>query len=196
MMHSPDKSTAEEWLANVDKAVKKGSTAVMGFNECDHADQCNMTPEAACAAWKQYMNPVKEAHPGVTIVGPSVTNGPAPMGLDWLSRFNDACPDATVDATNIHFYDIYDEGTIDRFEAQVEKAASLGGKKVWITEFGLNPGSASEEQAASFLKDAMAYLDGSDKVQGYSWFMVGDGENQLNSGDGLSAVGKVYAGAA
>jgi hypothetical protein len=42
----------------------------------------------------------------------------------------------------------------------------------------------------------MAYLDGSDKVQGYSWFMVGDGENQLNSGNGLSAVGKVYAGAA
>jgi len=118
------------------------------------------------------------------------------MGLDWLSRFNDCCPDAKVDATNIHFYDIYDEQTIDRFQAQVEKAADMGGKKVWITEFGLNPGSASEEQAASFLKDAMAYLDGSDKVQGYSWFMVGDGENQLNSGSGLSAVGKVYAGAA
>jgi hypothetical protein len=116
--------------------------------------------------------------------------------LDWLSRFNDCCPDAVVDATNIHFYDIYDEKTIDRFQAQVEKAASLTGKKVWITEFGLNPGSASEEQAASFLKDAMAYLDGSDKVQGYSWFMVGDGENQLNSGNGLSAIGKVYAGAA
>jgi len=196
MMHSPSKSSAEEWLANVDKAVEKGSTAVMGFNECDHAEQCGMEPEAACAAWKTYMNPVKSAHPDVTIVGPSVTNGQAPMGLDWLSRFNDCCPDAIVDATNIHFYDIYDEKTIDRFQAQVEKAASLSGKKVWITEFGLNPGSASEEQAASFLKDAMAYLDGSDKVQGYSWFMVGDGENQLNSGNGLSAVGKVYAGAA
>jgi len=196
MMHGPSKSSADEWLANVDTAVKKGSTAVMGFNECDHTSQCNLSPEAACTAWKEYMNPVKAAHPEVTIVGPSVTNGPAPMGLDWLSRFNDCCPDAKVDATNIHFYDIYDEQTIDRFQAQVEKAADMGGKKVWITEFGLNPGSASEEQAASFLKDAMAYLDGSDKVQGYSWFMVGDGENQLNSGSGLSAVGKVYAGAA
>jgi hypothetical protein len=196
MMHGPSKSTADEWLANVDKAVKKGSTAVMGFNECDHTDQCNLSPEAACSAWKQYMNPVKEAHPEITIVGPSVTNGPAPMGLDWLSRFNDCCPDAVVDATNIHFYDIYDEQTIDRFQAQVEKAASMAGKKVWVTEFGLNPGSASEEQAASFLKDAMAYLDGSDKVQGYSWFMVGEGENRLNSGTGLSALGKVYAGSA
>lgn len=193
-MHGPSKSTAEEWLANVDKAVKKGSTAVMGFNECDHAEQCNLSPEAACSAWKEYMNPVKSTYPEVTVIGPSVTNGAAPMGLDWLSRFHTACPDAVVDATNIHFYDIYESATIDRFKAQVEKAAEIYGKKVWVTEFGLNPGSASQEQAATFLKDAMAYLDSSDKVQGYSWFMVGSGENQLNSGTGLSALGQVYAG--
>jgi hypothetical protein len=193
MMHGPSKSSAEEWLANVDKAAKKGTKAVMGFNECDHAEQCNLSPEAACSSWKTYMNPIASSHPDLTIIGPSVTNGPAPMGLDWLSRFHDACPEATVHATNIHFYDIYDNGTIDRFKAQVEKAAAIYGKPVWITEFGLNPGSASQEQAASFLKECMSYLDSSDKVQGYSWFMVGSGENQLNSGNGLSAVGQVYA---
>jgi hypothetical protein len=196
MMHKPSDSTAESWLANVDKAVKKGSTAVMGFNECDIAAQCNMSPEAACSAWKEYMNPAKEAHPDLTIIGPSVSNGQAPLGLDWLSRFHDSCPDATVDATNIHFYDIYDDKTIDRFTAHVKQAAKLYGKKVWVTEFGLNPGSATQEQAASFLKDCMAYLDTSDDVQGYSWFMVGTGENQLNLADGLSPVGKVYAGSA
>jgi hypothetical protein len=36
-------------------------------------------------------------------------------------------------------------------------------------------------------------LDGNDKVQGYSYFMVGTGENQLSSGSGLSKVGEVYA---
>lgn len=111
----------------------------------------------------------------------------------WLSNFHDACPDAVVHATNIHFYDIYESATIDRFKAQVEKAAEIYGKPVWVTEFGLNPGSASQDQAASFLKDAMAYMDASDKVQGYSWFMVGTGENQLNSANGLSKVGEVYA---
>ncbi|KNG50548.1 glycoside hydrolase family 128 protein [Stemphylium lycopersici] len=194
MMHKPSDSTVDEWLANVDTAAKKGSTAVMGFNECDIASQCNMEPEAACSAWKEYMNPVKDAHSDITIIGPSVSNGQAPLGIDWLSRFMDCCPDAKVDATNIHFYDIYDEGTVDRFTAHVEKAVKDFGKKVWVTEFGLNPGSASEEQAATFLKDAMAYLDASNDVQGYSYFMVGSGENQLNSGEGLSAVGKVYAG--
>ncbi|KAF5852464.1 hypothetical protein GGP41_007942 [Bipolaris sorokiniana] len=194
MMHKPSDSTAEAWLANVDKAVKKGSKAVMGFNECDIAAQCNLSPEAACSSWKEYMNPVKEAHPDVTIIGPSVSNGQAPLGLDWLSRFHTACPDAKVDATNIHFYDVYDDKTIDRFTAHVKKAAETYGQKVWVTEFGLNPGSATQEQAASFLKDCMAYLDTSDDVQGYSWFMVGTGENQLNLSDGLSPIGKVYAG--
>ena len=193
MMHKVTDSTAEAWLANVDKAVKAGSKAVMGFNEPDHADQANLTPEAACTAWKEYMNPIASSHPDVTILGPSVTNGGAPMGLDWLSRFHEGCPDAIVHATNIHFYDIYEEATIDRFKAHVEKAAANYGKPVWITEFGLNPGSASEEQAASFLKEAMAYCDSSDKVQGYSWFMVGTGENQLNTASGLSAVGQIYA---
>lgn len=193
MMHGPSKATSQEWLSNVDKAAKKGSKAVMGFNEPDHSAQANLSPEAACSAWKEYMNPIASAHPEITIIGPSVTNGPAPMGLAWLSNFHDACPDAVVHATNIHFYDIYESATIDRFKAQVEKAAEIYGKPVWVTEFGLNPGSASEDQAASFLKDAMAYMDASDKVQGYSWFMVGTGENQLNSGNGLSKVGEVYA---
>jgi len=194
MMHKPDSSSADEWLANVDKAVKKGSTAVMGFNECDHAAQCNMSPEAACTAWKSYMNPIKSSHADVTIIGPSVTNGPAPMGLNWLSRFHDCCPDAIVDATNLHFYDIYEEGqTLERFQAHIQEAVKTFGKKVWITEFGLNPGSASSDQAVTFLKGAMEYLDNSSDVQGYSWFMVGTGENQLNTASGLSPVGEIYA---
>jgi hypothetical protein len=194
MMHGPNKGTKEEWLSNVDKAVENGSTAVMGFNECDHAEQCNLAPEAACSAWKQYMNPVKEAHPDITIIGPSITNGQAPMGLDWLTKFQACCPDAKIDASNMHWYDDHTEGVLDRFKAQVDAVASLYGKKVWVTEFGLNAGTATDEEAASFLKEAMAYLDSSDKVQGYSWFMVGGtGQYSLNGGDGLSAIGQVYA---
>ncbi|KAJ4323260.1 hypothetical protein N0V94_002004 [Neodidymelliopsis sp. IMI 364377] len=195
MMHKVSDSTAEAWLANVDTAVKAGSKAVMGFNEPDIAAQANLTPEAACSAWKEYMNPIASSHPDVTILGPSVSNsGSADQGLAWLDSFHSVCPDAIVHATNIHFYDIYESATIDRFKAQVEKAAANYGKPVWITEFGLNPGSASEEQAASFVKEAMDYCDSSDNVAGYAWFMVGTGENQLNSASGLSAVGQVYAG--
>tara|TARA_R110002003_G_scaffold243_4_gene17389 strand:+ start:7260 stop:8714 length:1455 start_codon:yes stop_codon:yes gene_type:complete len=195
MMHGPSKATSQEWLANVKKAVQKGSKAVMGFNEPDHAEQANLSPAAACAAWKEYMNPIASSYPEVTIIGPSVTNAGSEnpsMGLNWLSSFQEACPDAVVHATNIHFYDVYDEGTIERFKAQVEKASALTNKPIWVTEFGLNPG-ATEDHAALFLKECMAYLDNNNNVQGYSYFMVGSGENQLLLGSGLSKVGEVYA---
>lgn len=114
--------------------------------------------------------------------------------IDWLTSFKASCSDAIIDATNIHFYDIYEEGqTIERFKTQVEKAAAIYGHKVWVTEFGLNTGTATSDQAVTFLKAAMEYLDNSADVQGYSWFMVGTGENQLNSGTGLSPVGEAYA---
>lgn len=194
MMHKPQDSTAEAWLANVDIAVKGGSKAVMGFNEPDIAAQANMSPEAACAAWKEYMNPIASAHPDVTILGPSVSNsGSENQGLQWLDTFHKVCPDAVVHASNIHFYDIYEEATIDRFKAHVEKAAAAYGKPVWVTEFGLNPGSATEDQAAQFLKEAMSFMDSNDSCQGYSYFMVGTGENQLNTANGLSKIGQVYA---
>lgn len=190
---------AQTWLGLVDEAVAAGSDAVMGFNEPDHVSQANMSPDVACTNWESYMNPIASSHPDVTILGPSVTNAgnDENMGLQWLQKFQDVCPQAVWHAANIHFYDIYQEGegeagTVGRFEAQVKKAAEQTGKKVWVTEFGLNPG-ATQEQAAKFLAGVLEFMDGSDLVEGYSYFMVGTGENQLISGTGLSSVGNVYA---
>jgi hypothetical protein len=194
---------AKTWLGLVDEAVASGSDAVMGFNEPDHSSQANMSPDVACTNWESYMNPIASSHPSVTILGPSVTNAgnDENMGLQWLQKFQNVCPQAVWHAANIHFYDIYQEGegeagTVGRFEAQVKKAAEQTGKKVFVTEFGLNPGSASQEQAAKFLAAVMEFMDGSDLVSGYSYFMVGTGENQLLSGSALSSVGSVYAGSA
>lgn len=190
---------AQTWLQKVDEAVASGSTAVMGFNEPDHPAQANMDPTTACQRWKEYMNPIAAAHPDVTIIGPSVTNaGDKPnWGLKWYKSFMEVCPDAIWHATNLHFYDIYmegegDMGTVNRFKKHVEAGYELTGKKVWVTEFGLNPGSSAED-TAKFLKEVMAYMDSSDKVDGYSYFMVGTGENQLSSGNGLSQIGQIYA---
>ncbi|KAF2001473.1 glycoside hydrolase family 128 protein [Amniculicola lignicola CBS 123094] len=194
MMHKVSDSTPEVWKANVKKAVAAGTTVVMGFNEPDHGEQANMLPKAACEQWNLYMD-LKGEYPDLTILGPSVTNGfvegAHPMGLPWLEAFYGFCPNAG-DAVNIHFYDIPD-GAVERFKTQVEKAYTMFNKKVWVTEFGLNPGSATTEQAAAFVKEVTAWMDTNDHVQGYAYFMVGTGENQLNSGTGLSPIGEVYA---
>jgi hypothetical protein len=190
---------ASAWLKKVDEAVASGSNAVMGFNEVDHPAQANLLPDVACQKWADYMNPIAASHPDVTIIGPSVTNAgdKANWGLDWYKNFMSVCPNAQWHAANIHFYDIYQEGegdssTINRFKKHIENAAKLTGKKVWVTEFGLNEGSSAED-VAKFVKAAMQYMDGSDLVGGYSYFMVGTGPNQLVAGEGLSEIGQIYA---
>lgn len=187
------------WLQKVDEAVASGSKAVMGFNEPDHPAQANMDPATACKHWREYMNPIASAHPDVTIIGPSVTNaGDKPnWGLDWYKSFMEVCPDAIWHKANLHFYDIYmegegDMGTVNRFKKHIEAGYKLTGRKVWVTEFGLNPGSSAED-TGKFLREVMKWMDESDKVEGYSYFMVGTGENQLSSGNGLSQIGQIYA---
>jgi hypothetical protein len=198
MMHNPKKDgTASEWAKNVDTCVKQGSTAIMGFNEVDHADQALMSPGEACSYWKEYMEPVLSAHPQLTVIGPSVTNGPAPMGLDWLNRFAKECPTAKYHVTNIHFYDVYNEksdtipkSTAERFIDHVKTAISSYGKPVWVSEFGVSSGT--EEQAAKFLKTVMDWMDGEDNVKGYAYFMAKDVQYGLIKANQLSTTGEVY----
>ncbi|KAF2205077.1 hypothetical protein GQ43DRAFT_437404 [Delitschia confertaspora ATCC 74209] len=203
MMHNPipgpENPNVKTWLQNVDTAVKQGSTAVMGFNEVDQEGQAKMSVSDACNYWKEYMEPIFSAHPDVTVIGPSVTNGPAPMGLDWLERFAKECPSALYHVTHIHFYDIYNEaganiqkGTADRFKDHVKEAISKFGKPVFVSEFGLVPGSASDEEAAKFLKECMQFLDGEDQVKGYAYFMAKDVPMGLIKANSLSATGEVY----
>ncbi|KAF2743869.1 glycoside hydrolase family 128 protein [Sporormia fimetaria CBS 119925] len=192
---------AKKWLGFVDDAISKGTDTVMGFNEPDLPAQANMSPEVACQRWAEYMDPIKAAHPSVTILGPSVTNDGIDenKGLQWLAKFQKACPGAKWDAANIHFYDLWMDGdhetdmsTVGRFKKQVQKAHDQTGKDVWVTEFGLFPDQSAED-SAEFLREAVKYMDSTDFVKGYSYFMVGTGPNQLNAGDGLSAIGEVYA---
>jgi hypothetical protein len=71
----------------------------MDFNEPEHAEQVNLSPEAACVAWNNSIYPIASSHPGVIMIGPSVTNSGAPtMGLSWLSTCYNVCPYAVVHA--------------------------------------------------------------------------------------------------
>ncbi|KAF2008506.1 glycoside hydrolase family 128 protein [Aaosphaeria arxii CBS 175.79] len=187
---------AKTWFSAVDDAVKSGSKAIQGFNEPDEPTQFPISTDKACSEWIRLMNPAAEAHPDLTVLSLSVTNGgEAHKGLNYLKTWADSCPEAVWHAASIHFYDNYDADVINRFKAHVEKAAGMFNKPVWVTEFSLNKGTATEEQAASFVKEAAAYLDSAEHVAGYSYFMVGTGEYQLNSASGLSAVGEAYKSA-
>ena len=88
-----------------------------------------MTVEEAVTAWKNHMEPFKGK---ATLVSPAVTNGAAPMGLDWLDRFIKQCNGCTIDAVAIHIYN--DAGNIAYFKDYINKAAKKYKKPVWVTE--------------------------------------------------------------
>ncbi|KAI9864757.1 MAG: hypothetical protein M1824_004664 [Vezdaea acicularis] len=175
------------WSDAANKAISAGSKHLFSFNEPDLGAQSNLSPAAAAAGYKQYMNPFA----GKAKLGaPSITNGAGTsplMGIDWLSAFLTACSGCSIDFINIHWYD--SATNIDYFKKHVQDAYKAGGgKPVWITEF---EGSGTAAQKTAFLEAVIPWLDSQDYVERYAWFGVFDGN--LVNGNSLSPLGKTYA---
>lgn len=171
------------WTSAVTKALATGSTHILGFNEPDYSLQANLDTASAAAGWKTYLEP----YAGKAKLGsPAVTNGAAPMGLQWLEGFITACADCTIDFVCIHWYN---GGSAADFKAYVAQAYAAGkNRPLWITEFQA-PGSDAEQQA--FLEIVLPWLDSTPMVERYAYFMARDGI--LISGTSLSALGSTYA---
>jgi len=146
-----------------------------------------MSPEDAAKAWKTYMEP----YAGKAQLGsPAVTNsGSAGQGLDWLNSFMGNCSsDCTIDFVAVHWYD--SNGSVDYFKQYMQKASQqAAGKPIWITEFGMN--GASDSDQANFLNQVIPWLEAQDFVARYAYF--GDFTNILvDSSGALTAAGTAY----
>ncbi len=109
------------------------------------------------------------------------------MGLAWLGNFIDACSTCTIDAIALHWYN---GGTADDFISYIKKAYAAGGNRpIWVTEF---QASGSDAEQAAFLETVMAWMDSSDMVERYAYFMASDGI-LLSSGSSLSSLGETFA---
>ncbi|KAE9372148.1 glycoside hydrolase family 128 protein [Stipitochalara longipes BDJ] len=172
------------WNAAATKAIASGSTHLMSFNEPDLNTQSNLSPAAAAAGYKQYLQPFA----GKAQLGsPAVTNGGGSMGLTWLGNFLDACTDCQIDFVCIHWYN---GGDAAAFMDYVDQAYTAGGNRpLWITEFQGEGDTAAQN---SFLETVIPQLDASSKVARYAYFMASDG-NLLSSGTSLSALGTTFA---
>ena len=115
-----------QWHANAQSWINKGTTHLMSFNEPERPDQANLTPAAAVAAYKQYMQPFA----GTARLGaPAVSND----GHDWIVNFLNQCNGCEIDFIPVHWYNDY---TLEAdFENWVHQICNLpGNRPVWITE--------------------------------------------------------------
>ncbi|KAE8449253.1 hypothetical protein EG329_008420 [Mollisiaceae sp. DMI_Dod_QoI] len=172
------------WSSAASSAIAAGAPALLGFNEPDYSGQANLSPSDAASGWKEYMQPFAGK---AKLVSPAVTNGGSPMGLTWIENFISACSGCTIDRVAIHWYN---GGDAAAFKSYVQQAYTAGGNRpLWITEF---QASGSTDDQNSFLQEVMPFLDSSDMVEKYAYFMASDGI-LLSAGSALSQLGQTFA---
>jgi hypothetical protein len=185
--------SVDDWASAAAAAISSGSEHALSFNEPDLSTQSNIDPQTAATNHIKYMNPLSGQ---VQIGSPAVTNGAGsspPMGTTWLSQFFEACNgECKVDFVAFHWYN--DASEFSDLQSHVEDvistAAANGVSKVWLTEFGA---TGSDSDVASFLSQAVEYLDSNDSVERYAYFMCSDGI--LLDGTSVSSpIGEAYLG--
>jgi hypothetical protein len=156
---------------NVDDVVARipaGAKYLLGFNEPNFHSQANLTPDQAAAAWPRVEEVARRR--GLTLVSPAVNycgggcNATDPV--DWLDRFFAACQGCRVDHVAVHWYACYGSALswyIGRFKKY--------GRPIWLTEFSCgDEGVQPVSRQQSYMKEALAYLEGDKDIFRYSWF--------------------------
>ncbi|KAK5455554.1 hypothetical protein LTR55_012096 [Exophiala xenobiotica] len=179
------------WMSDATAAIEAGSRHLLSFNEPDIPTQANLSPEVAAANHILYMNPLSDR---AWIGSPAISNGVSDsqtMGIAWLEQFFKACDSfCVVDFVTFHWYS--DASQPSDLQSHVENVASIashnGIDTIWLTEFGVTGIEVDQEL---FLTSALAWLDGYDQVERYSYFMCGNGT--LLDGSSLSGLGRIYS---
>ena len=77
-------------------ALPNQPTHVMAFNEPDLGSQANISPQAAAAGFKQYLQPL--AAKGIRVGSPAIA-----YSTDWLQSFFTACNGCDISFIAIHW---------------------------------------------------------------------------------------------
>jgi hypothetical protein len=180
------------WASAAAAAIASGSKHALSLNEPDLTAQANVDPATAAKLHIANMNPLAGQ---VSIGSPAITNGAGTnplMGIDWLNAFFKACAgQCKVDFVAFHWYD--SASNLAYFKSHVNDviaaAQQNGVGKVWLTEFGA---SGSDSDVANFITEATSFLDSTDAVDRYAYFMCADGI--LVNGNSISSpVGAAYS---
>ncbi|OCT46425.1 hypothetical protein CLCR_01151 [Cladophialophora carrionii] len=180
------------WANAAASAIASGSKHALSLNEPDLDAQANVDPATAAKLHIENMNPLAGQ---VQIGSPAVTNGAGTnplMGIDWLNAFFKSCAgQCKVDFVAFHWYD--SASNFGYFQSHVQDvidaAAANGVGKVWLTEFGA---SGSDSEVASFLEQAIPWLESQTAVDRYAYFMCADGI-LVKSNTISSPIGAAYA---
>merc|ERR1711936_720193 len=136
---------------------------ILGFNEPDHENQANMSPERALEGWML----LQEAYPERELVSPGTSLKPDGE-MVWIDTFMDLCNavNCRVDYIAVHRYG----GTAENIMGMIDDLYRRHGKKIWLTEFAMS-GTSNADKVLEFMQDILPMLETHEGVYKYSWFM-------------------------
>jgi hypothetical protein len=184
-------------VKDVAKSVPGGvnTSFFLGFNEPNDVHQCNTSPAAAAAAWKDVM----AKFPAAALVSPATAGD----GTSWYAAFLSNCTalygasGCRLSALATHDYTC-DTGTL---MAYVEGLYNRFKLPVWLTEWACGDGAAGRPAARhlAYMKAAVPLLDASPAVARYAWFAgrtkAGDARALVEGTGGaakLTPLGEAY----
>ncbi|EHL02577.1 putative Uncharacterized serine-rich protein C13G6.10c [Glarea lozoyensis 74030] len=148
------------WKVNAQNAINRGADYILGFNEpdvCGSGTSC-ISPKAAADAWRTHIQPFRDQ---AWLGSPAITAG----GKEWLKSFLIECSDCDIDFCAWGWFETYMQSIKD----------VIGNRTIWVTEF--NAGAftqpkATEDQQITFLKNVIPWMDKTDWIERYAWFMA------------------------
>ena len=155
---------AWKWRVHSPFYILQNAKYFLGFNEPNHPNQANMTPQEAAIHWKTIES---KAH-GKILVSPAVAHC-SHCNMDpfaWLDSFFQHCPDCRVDHIATHDYHCHADDTMNYLKKLWERYH----KPIWLTEFAC-PGNHGTSTQLAYMKDILPRLEAADYVYRYSWFV-------------------------
>ncbi len=143
---------------------------LLGFNEPNLTDQCNLTPTQAALYWPQVVALAKELN--LKLVSPAMNYGTLAGYYDpikWLDEFFaiDGISLDDIDAIAIHCY----MASASAMQGYVERFAKYK-KPIWMTEFCAWEKSISNVQnQMDYMCQVLNYMEQNNNVQRYAWFI-------------------------
>ncbi|KAJ7838845.1 glycosyl hydrolase catalytic core-domain-containing protein [Mycena leptocephala] len=187
----PMLASAGQLGAFLQVADQLNSDYYMGYNECNEAGECDMSPGEAFSIWAEAMEPLRNA--GKKLVCPVTSS--APSGTTWERQFFQFCGANCCDVMPLHWF-----GTeIEEFMQYVESwHAMYPTLPIWITEFGyedFNGGSAPTlAELEAWFQQAISWINQQSYIDIYFPPIEGDIFPLLNSDLSLTALGHIAFG--
>lgn len=190
-------AAGEETIA----ALKTGKQAgqhqnLLGFNEPDAKEHCNLLAEDAARLWPRLDST------GLRLGSPATVAA----NHTWLTNFVSYVEkeNGRVDFIAVHWYG---GANPEKFLKYLEEIHQRYHRPIWITEFAVADWNAKKrgfnrftpEQAMSFMKAVIPVLERLDYVERYAWFSRAtenlnlDPSTLFDSEGALTPLGRVYA---